>query len=154
MRRGRHRYLVARELIEADVVFNVPKLKTHKKAGVTGALKNLVGINGHKAYLPHHRKGGVRPRRRRLSRGLAWKAFAEDAYDVGQPSRPAAAPRLRSSDRQRCSSVPATAASRRPASRARGTATTPCGGCRSICSDCSATAALDGTMGDEPAASS
>jgi hypothetical protein len=55
---GKHQYLVARELIEADVVFNLPKLKTHKKAGVTGALKNLVGINGHKEYLPHHRKGG------------------------------------------------------------------------------------------------
>jgi hypothetical protein len=36
----------------------VPKLKTHKKACVTGALKNMVGINGHKEYLPHHRKGG------------------------------------------------------------------------------------------------
>jgi hypothetical protein len=39
-------------------VLNVPKLKTHKKACITGALKNLVGINGHKEYLPHHRKGG------------------------------------------------------------------------------------------------
>ena len=56
---GRHQYLVARELLEADVVFNLPKLKTHKKSGVTGALKNLVGINGHKEYLPHHRKGGA-----------------------------------------------------------------------------------------------
>jgi uncharacterized protein (DUF362 family) len=55
---GRHQYLIAREAIEADVVFNLPKLKTHKKAGVTGALKNMVGINGHKEYLPHHRKGG------------------------------------------------------------------------------------------------
>jgi uncharacterized protein (DUF362 family) len=56
--RGRHQYLVAREVIEADVVINVPKLKTHKKACLTGALKNMVGINGHKEYLPHHRKGG------------------------------------------------------------------------------------------------
>lgn len=55
---GRHQYLVAREVIEADVVLNLPKLKTHMKAGVTGALKNLVGINGNKEYLPHHRKGG------------------------------------------------------------------------------------------------
>lgn len=55
---GKHQYLVAREVIEADVVINVPKLKTHKKACLTGALKNLVGINGHKEYLPHHRKGG------------------------------------------------------------------------------------------------
>ena len=55
---GTHQYLVAREVIEADVVINVPKLKTHKKACLTGALKNMVGINGHKEYLPHHRKGG------------------------------------------------------------------------------------------------
>ena len=54
---GRHQYLVAREVIEADVVLNLPKLKTHKKAGLTGAVKNIVGINGHKEYLPHHRKG-------------------------------------------------------------------------------------------------
>jgi len=32
-------------------------MKTHQKAGLTGALKNLVGINGAKAYLVHHRKG-------------------------------------------------------------------------------------------------
>jgi hypothetical protein len=54
----RHQYLVAKEAIEADVVINLPKLKTHKKAGVTCALKNLIGINGNKEYLPHHRIGG------------------------------------------------------------------------------------------------
>lgn len=57
--KGRHRYLVAREVMEADVVINLPKLKTHKKAGITCALKNLVGINGNKEYLPHHRLGGT-----------------------------------------------------------------------------------------------
>lgn len=56
---GRHRYLVAKDVIEADVVINLPKLKTHKKAGVTCALKNLIGINGNKEYLPHHRIGGA-----------------------------------------------------------------------------------------------
>jgi uncharacterized protein (DUF362 family) len=56
---GRHQYLVAREVIEADVIINLPKLKTHKKAGVTCALKNLIGINGNKEYLPHHRVGGA-----------------------------------------------------------------------------------------------
>lgn len=55
---GRHQYLVAREVLEADVVINLPKLKTHMKAGVTCALKNLIGINGNKEYLPHHRLGG------------------------------------------------------------------------------------------------
>lgn len=56
---GRHRYLIARDILEADVVINLPKLKTHKKAGITGALKNLVGINGNKEFLPHHRVGGT-----------------------------------------------------------------------------------------------
>jgi hypothetical protein len=73
---------VARELIDADVVFNVPKLKTHMKAGVTGALKNLVGINGHKAFLPHHRKGGGDRGGDAYAGHSAWKAIAEDAYDV------------------------------------------------------------------------
>lgn len=57
---GRHQYLIARDVIEADVVINLPKLKTHKKACITGALKNIVGINGNKDYLPHHRLGGSR----------------------------------------------------------------------------------------------
>jgi hypothetical protein len=53
-----HQYLIAREVLDADVVVNVPKLKTHRKAGISCALKNLVGINGNKEYLPHHRIGG------------------------------------------------------------------------------------------------
>ncbi len=56
--RGTHRYLIAREILEADVIVNLPKLKTHQKAGITCALKNLIGINGNKEYLPHHRIGG------------------------------------------------------------------------------------------------
>jgi len=55
----RHRYLIAREPMEADVVLNLPKLKTHHKAGINGALKNLDGINGDEAFLPHHRVGGA-----------------------------------------------------------------------------------------------
>jgi hypothetical protein len=56
---GRHQYLVARDVMEADVIINLPKLKTHKKAGITCALKNLIGINGNKEFLPHHRVGGA-----------------------------------------------------------------------------------------------
>jgi uncharacterized protein (DUF362 family) len=55
---GVHQYLVAREVVEADVIINLPKLKLHRKAGITCALKNLIGINGNKEYLPHHRLGG------------------------------------------------------------------------------------------------
>lgn len=58
-RPGVHQYLLAREAMEADLVINCPKLKTHKKAGITCCLKNLIGINGNKEYLPHHRKGAA-----------------------------------------------------------------------------------------------
>ncbi|HJT90695.1 MAG TPA: DUF362 domain-containing protein [Mycobacterium sp.] len=54
---GRHEYLVGRSVAQADVFINLPKLKTHKKAGITVALKNLVGINGNKNWLPHHTEG-------------------------------------------------------------------------------------------------
>ena len=50
---GRHEYLLSRTAMDADVFINLPKLKTHKKVGVTLSLKNLVGINGDKNYLPH-----------------------------------------------------------------------------------------------------
>ena len=51
-------YSVSRSALEADVFINMPKLKTHKKAGITSCLKNLVGINTYKNYLPHHSGGG------------------------------------------------------------------------------------------------
>jgi uncharacterized protein (DUF362 family) len=57
-RPGKHQYLLAKEPFEADVVINLPKMKCHKKAGITGALKNIVGLNGNKEFLPHHRVGG------------------------------------------------------------------------------------------------
>lgn len=56
--RGSHKYCIANELFESDVVISIPKLKTHQKTGITGAMKNLVGVNGDKDYLPHHRIGG------------------------------------------------------------------------------------------------
>jgi uncharacterized protein (DUF362 family) len=54
---GRHEYLLSGAAINCDVFFNLPKLKTHKKAGVTLSLKNLVGINADKNWLPHHTEG-------------------------------------------------------------------------------------------------
>lgn len=50
-------YSVSGTVINADVIINLPKLKSHKKAGVTCCLKNLVGINTNKNYLPHHTLG-------------------------------------------------------------------------------------------------
>ena len=53
----RHEYMLCRTPMDADVLINLPKLKSHKKVGVTCALKNLVGINANKNWLPHHTEG-------------------------------------------------------------------------------------------------
>jgi len=55
----RNAYLLSETVLSADLVVNLPKLKTHKKTGVTLALKNLVGINGDKNWLPHHCVGSI-----------------------------------------------------------------------------------------------
>ena len=47
-------YLLAGTPMACDLFINVPKMKTHKKTGITCCLKNLVGINGDKNWLPHH----------------------------------------------------------------------------------------------------
>ncbi len=54
-----HAYLFPVTVLEADVILNLPKLKTHAKAGLTAAMKNLVGINGSKDWLPHHTFGST-----------------------------------------------------------------------------------------------
>lgn len=56
---GHHAYVVPDSVLAADVVLNLPKLKTHRKAGLTAAMKNLVGINGSKDWLPHHTAGSA-----------------------------------------------------------------------------------------------
>lgn len=55
---GVHKFCLCKEPFEADVVLSLPKLKAHAKAGITAALKNVVGLNADKNFLPHHRVGG------------------------------------------------------------------------------------------------
>ena len=50
-------YLLPMEILEADCIINLPKMKTHRKAGITCAMKNLIGINGDKSWIAHHRRG-------------------------------------------------------------------------------------------------
>ena len=88
---GRHQYLIAKEVIDADVVISLPKLKSHRKACVTGALKNLVGINGNKEYLPHHRKGGSESGGDCYPGGPVWKGAAEDLRDAANRRQPGTA---------------------------------------------------------------
>ena len=53
----RQEYLLAGSAMACDLFINLPKMKTHKKTGITCSLKNLVGINGDKNWLPHHVEG-------------------------------------------------------------------------------------------------
>lgn len=48
-------YRVSKTVLSANVVILLPKLKTHKKVGVTLCLKNLVGIVTDKNTIPHYR---------------------------------------------------------------------------------------------------
>ncbi len=54
---GKHEYVLARTILEADTIISIPKLKTHEKVGITACLKNLIGIIGSKDCLPHFRLG-------------------------------------------------------------------------------------------------
>ena len=50
-------YCVSRTMLAADVLLFAPKMKTHKKVGVTLNIKGLVGMNTNKNYLIHYRLG-------------------------------------------------------------------------------------------------
>ncbi len=54
---GHHRYGINRAVLEADVIINLPKPKTHRKAGYTAALKNYIGICSRKISIPHNVMG-------------------------------------------------------------------------------------------------
>jgi uncharacterized protein (DUF362 family) len=54
---GRHEYSIPQTVLDADVVINIPKLKTHKKTGVTLSLKSVIGLSNEKYWLPHFTQG-------------------------------------------------------------------------------------------------
>lgn len=56
---GKNEYSISKIVLDADVIINMPKPKTHRKAGVTISLKNLIGINTNKEWLPHHSEGSI-----------------------------------------------------------------------------------------------
>ena len=124
---GRHRYRISGTVMACDVLINLPKLKTHKKAGITASLKNLVGVNGNKNWLPHYtlRRAGAAGDQYPPGTGRATEAtlirggkLLLDRY-----------PRLAGS---RCchssgSAARSSAARTRSSARGTGTATTPSG---------------------------
>jgi len=58
----KHCYFIPNTILDANVIISVPKLKSHRKAGITSALKNFIGICGLKSFLPHHRIGPSKKR--------------------------------------------------------------------------------------------
>lgn len=52
-----HKYEINSAALLADVVINLPKPKTHRLGGLTGAMKNIVGVTYEKASLPHRTQG-------------------------------------------------------------------------------------------------
>ena len=71
-RRGRHEYGIPGTVLGADVIINIPKLKTHKKTGVTLALKSFIGLSHEKYWLPHFTAGDP--------------GVGGDEYDHAQPA--------------------------------------------------------------------
>jgi uncharacterized protein (DUF362 family) len=57
--KGHHRYTISKEILDANIIFNFPKLKTHKFAGVTLCLKNLLGFTINRHYFGHYRREDV-----------------------------------------------------------------------------------------------
>jgi uncharacterized protein (DUF362 family) len=52
-----HEYKLSATAMNADVIIDVPKLKSHHKVGVTLALKGVVGLNSGRNWLPHRTQG-------------------------------------------------------------------------------------------------
>jgi uncharacterized protein (DUF362 family) len=52
-----HEYAISRSVLNADVLISVPKMKVHKKVGVTLNTKGLVGISTNKNLLVHYTLG-------------------------------------------------------------------------------------------------
>ncbi len=57
--RGIHKYLINKIVLDSDVIINLPKIKTHRKAGLTACMKNYVGTCQIKDCLPHSIYGGA-----------------------------------------------------------------------------------------------
>lgn len=55
----KHEYIISDVALTSDVIINLPKPKSHRLAGCTLSMKNLVGIVARKESLPHYRRGSL-----------------------------------------------------------------------------------------------
>jgi len=73
---GKHEYEMANTILKSDVIISVPKLKTHRKAGISLNMKGFIGCTGDKNLVPHRTLGDPSnggdsyPRPPRTKRGL------------------------------------------------------------------------------------
>lgn len=86
-KKGMHKYCITKELFEADIIISLPKAKTHEKSGITGALKNIVGLNGDKDFLPHHRIGGTKAGGDSYPGGNPLRYLSELCYDMANRNK-------------------------------------------------------------------
>lgn len=54
---GHHEYLLPQSVLDSDAIISIPKLKTHRRAGVTLTLKGFFGLVAAKESLPHYTVG-------------------------------------------------------------------------------------------------
>ncbi len=80
-------YLVSNTFLSADVVINIPKMKTHKRAGVTLALKNIVGITGDRNWLPHSSEPAAGNSKNKLGLKARIKKFLINIISLTKPLR-------------------------------------------------------------------
>lgn len=85
--KGMHKYCIAKDVFDYDVIITIPKLKTHRMAGMTNALKLLVGINGDKDYLPHHRIGSIKEGGDNYKEKSLLRTMANKSTDAGNRRR-------------------------------------------------------------------
>lgn len=57
--KGTHEYLIPNTVFNSELIISLPKLKTHRIAGFTGALKSTIGLVGRKDWLPHFCRGSA-----------------------------------------------------------------------------------------------
>ncbi len=53
----KHIYQFCNTFLNADAIIEIPKLKTHRKSGITVCLKSFIGLLGYKTIVPHFRMG-------------------------------------------------------------------------------------------------
>ena len=77
----KHSYEVNKLSLEADVIINVPKCKTHRLAGMTAACKNFVGITYEKASLPHRILGDKKHGGDAYKKKSFWKDIMQECEE-------------------------------------------------------------------------